>query len=90
MWDLLCTLLFWLGVLLFAYVVLGWVVEFGRISWGHPVRSAYDFLGRGIRPILRPIRDRVPPIRLGGAALDVSILVLFFAIWVLQRIVCSL
>ena len=26
------------------WVILSWVVSFGRLSWGHPVRKLYDFL----------------------------------------------
>ncbi len=48
----------------------------------------YDLLGRGIRPVLRPIRDRIPSLRLGGVAIDLSILVLFAALWILNIIFC--
>lgn len=73
---------------LVAYIVLGYVVEFGRLEWGHPIRRVYDLLGRGIRPVLRPIRDRIPSLRLGGVAIDLSILVLFAALWILNIIFC--
>ena len=68
---------------LFAWIVLGYVVVFGRIPWGHPVRKVYDLLGRLFEPILRPIRRVVPPIRIGGAALDLSPLILVFGIYLL-------
>ncbi len=66
---------------LFAWIVLGYVVVFGRIPWGHPVRRAYDFLGRIFEPVLRPIRRVLPPIRIGGAALDLSPMILILIIW---------
>ena len=68
---------------LFAWIVLGYVVVFGRIAWGHPVRKIYDALGRLFEPILRPIRTVLPPVRVGNAALDLSPLILILLIYVL-------
>ena len=86
--GIICVVLLFAWIALISYVILGWVVELGRLSWGHPLRSAYDFLGRGIRPVMRPIRDRLPPVRIGGVALDLSILVLFFGVAILRAIIC--
>ena len=78
-----------LGVLaIFAWIILSYVVAFGRIPWGHPVRRLYDALSKGIDPILRPIRSVLPPVRLGNAALDLSPLVLVLGIVLLQSILC--
>ncbi|HHC08547.1 MAG TPA: YggT family protein [Actinobacteria bacterium] len=71
---------------LFAWIVLGYVVVFGRLPWGHPVRKVYDFLSRVFEPILRPIRRVVPPVRIGGAALDLSPLILVFGVYLLLAI----
>jgi len=68
---------------LFAWIILGYVVVFGRIPWGHPVRNVYDLLGKVFDPVLRPIRAVLPPVRIGGAALDLSPLVLILAIYLL-------
>jgi len=38
-------------------------------------------------PPLRAIRSVIPPVRLGGAMLDLSPMVLLLAIWVIQRVV---
>ena len=51
------------------------------------MRKAYDFLSRIIEPVLKPIRAVIPPVRVSGAALDLSPLVLIFGLqlllWVL-------
>ncbi len=86
--EIICFVLLLVWVGLISYVILGWVVELGRLSWGHPLRSVYDWLGRGIRPALRPIRDRLPPLRVGGVALDLSIIVLFFGVYIIRIIIC--
>ena len=88
MLGIICFILLLVWVALISYVILGWVVELGRLTWGHPIRSVYDFLGRGIRPALRPIRDALPPVRLGNVALDLSIIVLFIGVAILRAIIC--
>jgi YggT family protein len=70
------------------WVILSWVVSFGRLSWGHPVRKLYDFLARMIDPVLRPIRSVLPPVRIGGGGLDLSPLVLMFGLIIVRGLVC--
>jgi YggT family protein len=85
---LFCNLLYLAMLLLLAWVVLSYVVNFGRLGWGHPVRSVYDALSRAINPILVPIRRILPPVRVGGMGLDLSPMVLFFGIIIIQNIIC--
>ncbi len=73
---------------LIIWIVLSWVVSFGRLGFDHPVRRFYDALSRGVEPILRPIRNVIPPVRIGGAALDLSPLVLFFGLILLDIVIC--
>jgi YggT family protein len=75
-----------LGVL--AWVILSYVVNFGRLPWGHPIRKIYDAMSNVINPILVPIRRILPPVRVGGMGLDLSPMVLFFAIIILTNIIC--
>lgn len=74
---------------MFSWVVLIWVV----LSWipateGHPLRSAKDFLDRVLKPVIRPIRNVLPPVRLGAVGVDLSPVVLFVGITILRRILC--
>lgn len=73
---------------LIIWIVLSWVVSFGRLTFDHPVRRLYEALSRVVDPILRPIRAIIPPVRIGGAALDLSPLVLFFGLIVLGAVIC--
>ena len=66
-----------------AWIVLSYIVVFGRVPWDHPIRKIYDALSRVIESVLRPIRAVVPPIRIGGAALDLSPLILIVALQVI-------
>ncbi|MEE8456831.1 MAG: YggT family protein [Acidimicrobiia bacterium] len=69
---------FVLGMLL--WIVLSYIVSFGRLGWDHPVRKIYDALSKVIEPILRPIRNVIPPVRIGGTALDLSPLILILGL----------
>jgi YggT family protein len=74
---------------LLVWIVLSYIVVFGRIPWDHPIRRIYDALSRVVEPMLRPIRAVVPPVRMGGAALDLSPLILIlglqFILYLLPR-----
>jgi len=75
-----------LGV--YYYAVFGWVI----LSWipmspGHPLGRIQNFLDRIILPVIRPIREVIPPIRIGGGALDLSAIILLVAIYFLRILV---
>lgn len=82
----MCVLLNLVTFALIAWIILSYVVNFGRLPWGHPVRRVYDALSRGVDPVLRPIRRVLPPLRTGGIALDLSPLVLFVGIMILRSL----
>ncbi len=75
-------------VLLLARFVLDWVQMLAR-SW-RPA-GLVAVLCEGIYavtdPPLRSLRRVIPPIRLGGAALDLSPMVLLFALYILMGLV---
>ncbi len=87
--GLLCTVLYLAWIFLLAWIILSYVVNFGRLPWGHPIRRLYDGMSNVINPVLTPIRRLMPPVRAGGLGLDLSPLVLFFIIIVLQRLTCG-
>lgn len=72
-----------------AWIVLQWIAALGRLSWGHPVRKVLDALNRVIDPVLRPIRRVLPPLRFGGAALDLSPIILLVGLQIIARFVCG-
>ena len=67
----------------FAWVVLSWI----PMSAGHPLGRIQSFLDRIIYPAIRPIRKVIPPIRLGGGALDLSPIILLLGIQILRRLI---
>jgi len=86
--DLLCAVLGVAVWVIIAWIVLSYVINFGRLGWDHPVRRLYDALSKLIEPIMRPIRNVIPPLRVGGAALDLSPVILILGIGLLRRLIC--
>lgn len=81
--TLLCWLLnaYWLALLL--YVIFSWVPRPPE-----PLRPLIRGVGTIIEPLAAPLRRAIPPLRIGGMGLDVSVLVLFVGVVLLQRMVC--
>ncbi len=82
-------LIVWIAiVMLLARFVLDWVQLLAR-SWRPqgPVAVLCEGIYSATDPPLRVIRGVIPPIRLGGAALDLSPMVLLFALYILMQII---
>ena len=84
--DIICGLLTLAYYALIVWIILSYVVAFGRLSFDHPVRKVYEALASAINPVLLPIRRVLPAVRIGGMGLDLSPIVLFFGILLLRSI----
>jgi len=72
-------------IILFIKVIVSWALMFGfRPPYSGPVRWALDLLDDITEPVLRPLRRLIPPVRAGGVGLDLSVIVAFVILWVLQ------
>jgi len=71
-------------IILFARIILSWF----PVDPGSPVATVFGFLYAITEPVLGPIRRVVPPLGMGGMGLDLSPLIVFFAIRILQRFIC--
>ena len=58
-----------------------------RVSSEHPLGKLQVALNKTIYPVILPIRKVIPPLRLGGAMLDLSPIVLLIAIQILRGII---
>ena len=83
MLSLLVTLLTIYFYAVFAWVILSWI----RVSSTHPLGKVQMFLDRIIYPVILPLRRVIPPIRIGGGALDLSPIILLIGIQILIRII---
>lgn len=83
---ILCVVLFVFWLLLLARVLISLLQAFGgmRPPLGGPMRSAYDGLYAVTEPPLRLLRSVVPPV----GRIDISVLVAFVLINVLQVAIC--
>ncbi|MET8147694.1 YggT family protein [Actinoplanes sp. NPDC049668] len=75
-------------VLLIARAVLDWSVALaGPPSYGS-VRSRLTAGAHAVtEPLLAPVRRVLPPLRLGGVAIDLAFIVVFLAIVIIRSII---
>jgi len=88
--NVLCFVLgiYWLILLL--YVIVSWLFVFGmRRPYSGPGRVLLDALDGVVLPVVRPLGRLVPPVRIGGMGLDLSIILAFVILWVLRVAVCG-
>lgn len=81
--DIVCFVLQVYYVILIVRIVLSWVP-----SVPEPVRPIARAVHAVTDPLLTPLRGLIPSIRMGAMALDVSPILLFVAIVILQSLVC--
>ena len=81
---LLCQLLIMARWVVLIWVVLSWIPT----SEGHPLRAVKDLFDRLINPMLRRIRNVLPPVRIGAVGVDLSPLALLLIIYLMQGILC--
>lgn len=82
----LCWLLNAYLIVLLLHVVFSWVPRPPE-----PIMPLVRGVSALVDPLLRPLRNLIPPLRLGGGgmALDLSILVLFLGVILLQPVFCG-
>jgi YggT family protein len=69
-------------LVLFAYSILSWVIAAGHMAYDSPVRKIQNVLSAICEPVLRPVRRLLPPVRVGGVGLDLSVMIVFLVILV--------
>lgn len=82
--SIVCLLLSIYFIILLVRIILTWVPSLPEPL--EPVARAVRAL---TDPLLNPLRGLIPPIRVGMAALDLSPILLFLAIIILQSLLCS-
>ncbi len=70
------------------YILFGFVIAWILFSWlpGYPstrfFQVLYDAVRAVVDPIMLPIRSRIPPLNLGGFALDLSPIIVIFGLFI--------
>jgi YggT family protein len=83
--GLACRFLFAYLIIMFARIILSWF----PINPGSGMATVYGFLYSITEPVLGPIRRIIPPIGAGGMGIDLSPIIVFFGITILQRLICQ-
>jgi YggT family protein len=81
---LLCYVLSLFLLVLLVRAVMSWF----PLAPGGAAASVYGFLFRVTEPVLAPIRSLLPPLQLGGVGLDLSFMIVFFALIILRGLIC--
>lgn len=78
-----------LGVVNYAfYIMFAFIIAWILFSWfpGYPsnrfMQGVYDAVSNVVNPIMMPIRSRIPPLRIGGLALDLSPIIAIFGLYI--------
>jgi YggT family protein len=82
--DVICILLTVYWVILIARVL----ASFFPVPPSGPVRSVVSIVYTLTEPVLRPLRALIPPIRMGAVGFDLSPIIVFVALGILQRAIC--
>ncbi len=83
MLSLIADLLYLFLLVLIAYSVLSWFTVSGRLAYDSPVIKIQRVLASICEPVLRPVRNLIPPVRVGGVGIDLSVLIVFLVVDVL-------
>lgn len=68
-------------LVLIARIILEWI----PVSYDHPLNKVKGALRSVTDPVLIPLRRIIPPVRAGGAALDLSPLILIIGLQLISR-----
>ena len=79
MWALVATLLQLFLLCLLARAVLSWFPPSGGV-----LDTVRGVLFTITEPVLAPVRRLLPPVQIGGMGLDLSFMIVFFGIIILQ------
>lgn len=64
-------------------IILSWI----PISYGSPLEGVASLIYALTEPVMGPLRRILPPVRLGGMALDLSPIIVILGIQVLRALV---
>jgi YggT family protein len=81
--ELICIALTLYYIILIGRIILSWVP-----SLPEPLLPIANALRAVTDPLLTPLRNVLPPVRIGVAALDLSPLVLIFGVIILRGLLC--
>lgn len=82
--TVICLLLSAYTIVLLAHVIFSWVPRPPE-----PLQPVVAGVRAMTEPVLAPLRRVIPPVQMGGAALDLSILIVFFVLVLVRGALCG-
>lgn len=77
-------------ILIITRIVLSWVQQFRPIPYNMALRAVIGFIEDSVDPYLNVFRRFIPPLRMGGAGLDLSPILAIFVLLIVQSVVVDL
>jgi YggT family protein len=74
------------------YILLGFIIVwilfgwFGRYPSNELLQRVYDIVHNVVNPIMMPLRERLPPLRIGGIAMDLSPIIALIGLFIARRL----
>jgi len=81
---IVCILLTAYSVILFARVIMSWLPP----PMSGPLRTIAELVFDVTEPVMKLVRGLLPPVRMGAVGLDLSPIIVFVALTVLQQALC--
>jgi YggT family protein len=82
--DIICTLLQVYLIIIVVRIILSWIPT-SEGTFGDKVRHAVTLV---TDPVLLPLRSALPPVRMGAVALDLSPIIVVFALQIAILYLC--
>jgi YggT family protein len=76
-------------ILIITRIVLSWIQQFRPIPYNLALRAVIGFIEESVDPYLNLFRRWIPPLRLGGAGIDLSPILAIFLLLIVQSIVVN-
>lgn len=86
--SIVCTLINLYLLVILARIIASWIVQFSPPTPGSAYAQIVNGLAAVTEPVLAPVRALLPPVRLGGAGLDLSPIVVIILGTILARAIC--
>jgi YggT family protein len=76
-------------ILIITRIVLSWIQQFRPLPYNLTLRAVIGFIEESVDPYLNLFRRFIPPLRLGGAGLDLSPILAIIVLIVVQSLVVN-
>jgi YggT family protein len=75
--------IWWLVLIYLLLLLVRMISSWVRVPPSGPIASLVSFSYRVTEPVLRPLRNVIPPIRMGAVGLDLSATIVFIVLMIL-------